>query len=233
VSVRVASTEIAGAQMATVTSAILIAQQVAGKATRDALFLSSFRAASLPSVMAGGAVLSLGAIFWLSRLMARHGPRQIMPVLFALNAAGLISAWALGHSLPRAGAVAVYLQMAAFSPAMISTFWSLINERFDPHLGKRAVARVAAGGTVGGVLGGLAAWRAAAFLQPETLIALLAGVSVVGVASTLLISTRELSRPTPAPTRVGSPVRLSAFDELKRSRFFRKVALLVALGAAV
>jgi ATP/ADP translocase len=219
--------------MATVTSAILIAQQVAGKATRDALFLSSFRASSLPSVMAGGAVLSLGAIFWLSRLMARHGPRQIMPVLFALNAAALMSAWALGLSWPRAAAVAVYLQMAAFSPAMISTFWSLINERFDPHLGKRAVARVAAGGTIGGVLGGLAAWRAAAFLQPETLIALLAGVSVVGIVSTLMISAREPPEHPAAAGRAGPSVGASAFDELKRSGFLRNLALLVALGAAI
>jgi ATP:ADP antiporter, AAA family len=219
--------------MATVTSAILIAQQVAGKATRDALFLSSFRASSLPSVMAGGAVLSLGAIFWLSRLMGRHGPRQIMPVLFALNAAGLMSAWTLGLRAPRAAAVAVYLQMAAFSPAMISTFWSLINERFDPHHGKRAVARVAAGGTIGGVLGGLAAWRAAAFLHPETLIALLAGVSVVGVASTLLISARELPEHPAAPVRAGPTVGASAIDELRRSRFLRNLALLVACGAAI
>lgn len=219
--------------MATVTSAILIAQQVAGKATRDALFLSSFRASSLPSVMAGGAVLSLGAIFWLSKLMGRHGPRQIMPVLLGLNATGLMSSWTLGLGSPRAASVAVYLQMAAFGPAMISTFWSLINERFDPHHGKRAVARVAAGGTVGGVLGGLAAWRAAAFLQPETLIALLAGLSVVGLASTLLISKRDLPEPAPRPARVGSPVGASAFDELKRSRFLRNLALLVALGAAI
>jgi ATP:ADP antiporter, AAA family len=231
--VRVASNETAGAQMATVTSAILIAQQVAGKATRDALFLSSFRAAALPSVMAGGAVLSLGAIFWLSRLMGRHGPRQIMPVLFALNAVALISAWTLGLSSPRAAAVVVYLQMAAFSPAMISTFWSLINERFDPHHGKRAVARVAAGGTIGGVLGGLAAWRAAAFLHPETLIALLAGVSVVGVASTLLISARELPEHPAAPARAGPPVGASAIGELKRSHFLRNLALLVACGAAI
>jgi hypothetical protein len=197
--------------MATVTSAILIAQQVAGKATRDALFLSSFRASSLPSVMAGGAVLSLAAIFWLSRLMTRHGPRQIMPVLFALNAAALISAWALGLSWPRAAAVTVYLQMAAFSPAMISTFWSLINERFDPHLGKRAVARVAAGGTIGGVLGGLAAWRAAEFLYPETLIALLAGVSVVGAGSTLLISRRERPEQPAAAEGSGPSIGASAF----------------------
>jgi ATP:ADP antiporter, AAA family len=219
--------------MATITSAILIAQQVAGKATRDALFLSNFRASSLPSVMAGGAVLSLGAILLLSRLMARHGPRQIMPVLFALNAAALMWAWAMGLSWPRAAAVVVYLIMAAFSPAMISTFWSLINERFDPHVGKRAVARVAAGGTLGGVLGGLAAWRAAAFLQPATLIAWLAGLSVVGAMSTLLISAREPPEPPAAAQRSAPSVGASAFDELKRSRFLRSLALLVALGAAI
>jgi len=49
-----------GANAAVVTCALMIAQQVAGKAARDALFLSSFHASSLPRVMAsrGGALRS-------------------------------------------------------------------------------------------------------------------------------------------------------------------------------
>lgn len=221
-----------GAQMATVTAALLIAQQVAGKATRDALFLSSFHSSALPSVMAAGAVLSLGAIFWLSRIMARRAPHQVMPVLFGLNALALTVAWLLGLGSPRGSAVVVYLQMAAFSPAMISTFWSLVNERFDPHLGKRAVARVALGGTIGGVLGGFAAWRSARLIQPATLIAVLAGVSLVGLVSTLLIHTRTVRRHAPESERTTSG-DLSALSELKRSPFLRNLALLVALSAAI
>jgi hypothetical protein len=221
-----------GAQMATVTAAILIAQQVAGKATRDALFLSSFHSSALPSVMAAGAVLSLGAIFWLSRILARRAPYQVLPVLFGLNALVLAVAWFLRLGSPRGSAVVVYLQVAVFSPSLISTFWSLVNERFDPHLGKRAVARVAVGGTIGGVLGGFAAWQSARLIQPATLVAVLAGASVVGLVSTLLIHASTAKRQAPESER-GRSGDVSALGELKRSPFLRNLALLVALSAAI
>lgn len=219
--------------MAIVTAAILIAQQVAGKATRDALFLSSFHSSALPSVMAAGAVLSLGAIFWLSKIMARRAPHQVMPVLFALNALVLAIAWLLGLGSPRSSAVVVYLQMAAFGPAMISTFWSLINERFDPHSGKRAVARVTVGGTIGGVLGGFSAWRSARLLQPATLVAVLAGVSVVGLVCTLMIRGRRETADSPKSEPTAELTDVSALDELKRSALLRNLAALVAVSAAI
>ena len=46
--------------LATVTASAMIAQQVAGKAIRDALFLSTFYVKSLPAMMAGGAIASPG-----------------------------------------------------------------------------------------------------------------------------------------------------------------------------
>jgi AAA family ATP:ADP antiporter len=219
--------------MATVTSAILIAQQVAGKAARDALFLSSFHSSSLPWMMTAGAVLSLASVVWLSRMMARRTPRRIMPVLFAANAAALTVAWTVGLSSPRASAIVVYLNFALFGAVMISTFWSLINEQFDPHTGKRAVARVAGGGSLGGVLGGLATWRAASLVEPATLIILLAALNAVGVACTLLIGVRK-----DAPLRLSEPdataaaTEVSAVDELRGAPFLRNLALLVALGSA-
>ena len=218
--------------MATVTSAILIAQQVAGKAARDALFLSSFHSSSLPWVMAAGAVLSLASMLWVSRSMARHAPRRIMPLLFAGNAAALTIAWTLGLGSPRVSAVVVYLQTALFGAVMISTFWSLINEQFDPHSGKRAMARVAGGGTLGGVLGGLAAWRAASLVQPATLVILLAALNASGVVCSLLISSRRVATSPARDATTPSAVKVSAFDELRRAPFLRNLALLVALGAA-
>src|SRR4051812_28395165 len=120
--------ETPGAQAATFTSLLLIAQQVVGKAARDALFLSSFHASQLPTVMAAGAVLSLLAAYSVSRLMARHPPASVMLMLSAISAGGFALEWTLDLSAPRVAAVLVYLQTALFGPVMISTFWSLINE---------------------------------------------------------------------------------------------------------
>ena len=171
-----ADTATTGATAATVASVALIAQQVSGKAVRDALFLSNFPVAALPVVMVAAAVLSLTAVLWFSGLMSRSSPAKVIPTLFAVSTAALLGEWALCVASPKAGAIALYLHTATFGPAMISGFWSLISERFDPHTAKRAVARIAGGATLGGVLGGIAAWRAASFVSVPTMIPFLASL---------------------------------------------------------
>jgi len=227
--------ETPGAQAATVTSLLLIAQQVAGKAARDALFLSSFHASHLPTAMAAGAILSLAAAYWVSRLMARHAPASIMLLLCATSASGFTLEWALDLSAPRVAAVLVYLQTALFGPVIISTFWALINERFDPHTAKRAVARIAGGGTLGGVLGGLAAWRASSLVQPGTLLLFLAALNALAIVGTLLTRTRNDAEPAARTGAAGtaSAETVSPFLVLRAEAFLRNLALLIALGAAL
>jgi ATP:ADP antiporter, AAA family len=218
-----------GSQLAALTAMLLIAQQVAGKAARDALFLTNFRTTHLPFAMAGGAVLSLLAAYWVSHVMARHGPARILPLLFAASACGFTLAWAVDVTSPRAAAVLVYLQTAFLAPAMISTFWSLINERFDPHAAKRAVARIASGGTLGGVLGGLAAWRATSMAAVLLFLAALNAAAVVGALVTQARRDPEASGPTPS----AADETVAPFGVLRAAPHLQNLALLVALGAAM
>ena len=224
--------ETPGANWAAGTSLALIAQQVAGKAARDALFLSSFHASSLPLVMAAAATLSLAAVAWLSRAMSRRSPAAILPLLLGLSACAFVTEWSLAEAFPRTVAVLVYLHTALFGPTLTTTFWSLVNERFDPHAAKRAVARIASGGTLGGVLGGLAAWRASTLIALPTLLLLLASLNVAGLVGSLLTTARrEKLRRAPAPAEAeAEPV--SPLAELARAPFLRNLAILVAVGAA-
>ena len=194
----------AGASVAAVASAAMIAQQVAGKAARDALFLSSFHVRALPAMMAGSAVISLAAVLWLSRMMVKYSPAKVVPVGFALGSVALMLEWALSFPAPRLAAVALYLHTAVFGAVVISAFWSLINEIFDPHTGKRAVASIAAGGTLGGVLGGVAAWRASELIALPTMLPVLAAMNVVSLWGTLRLRS---SAAAPAATRRAAPTR--------------------------
>lgn len=224
--------ETRGAQVAAFTSMLLIAQQVAGKAARDALFLSSFHAKSLPFAMATGALLSLAAVYGLSRWMAKSTPATIMPVLFSISACGFALAWLVARSAPRSGALLVYLQTALLSPVMISTFWSLINERFDPHTAKRAVARISGGGTLGGVLGGLAVWRASSLIEPVTVLLLLSLINALAVAGSLLTRARRRVAEVQAEGATANE-EPSALRVLQRAPFLRNLALLVASSSAI
>src|SRR5438270_6416776 len=113
---------VVGTRAAAFTSAAMIAHQVAGKAVRDALFLTSFSVTSLPPVMALGAGLSLAAALWMSRLLTRYSPSVVLPILFAASMCGLVVEWAIGRVSPPATAVAVFLHTAVFGPLLISAF---------------------------------------------------------------------------------------------------------------
>jgi hypothetical protein len=74
---------------------VMIAFQIAGKATRDALFLSTFGVAALPPMIIAAAVLSTLVSVALARVMAESRPGQLVPRLFGLSAVLLLAEWLL------------------------------------------------------------------------------------------------------------------------------------------
>ncbi|WP_437544782.1 hypothetical protein WME97_36835 [Sorangium sp. So ce367] len=165
--------------LAAIASGAMIAQQVAGRATRDALFLASFGAADVPKVMAAGAVLSFAAVVLLSRALLQLSPARVVPATFAASSVLLALEWDLARRAPGAAALVFYLHIAVFGATLISAFWSLVNERFDPHTARHSIGRIAGGGTVGGVIGGLFAWRASRLIDAPTMLLALSAVSAL------------------------------------------------------
>ena len=206
----------------------MIAAQVAGKAARDTLFLSSFEVSALPYMMAASAAVSLLAVLWLSRMIVRHSPAKVVPACFAMSGLALLVEWGISFQAPRLAAVAVNLHNGLFGAAVVSGFWSLINETFDPRSGKRAVTWIAGGGTLGGVLGGVAAWGASSFIAVATMLPLLAAMSFVCLWATL-----RMRRPPRASAAVEASAtsQLSAFRILRGTPYLRNLALVVGLGA--
>lgn len=164
------------AHAAAVCAAALVAQQVAGKATRDALFLSTFDVSALPLMMTGAAVASLVVTLVLTPLVSGGGPARFLIRGLIVSVAFQAAAVAIAPRAPRVAAVAFYLFLGAVGPVLISAFWSAITERFDPHSAKRWVGRIAAGGTLGGLAGGLMAERVASQYGTSGVLVLLAAL---------------------------------------------------------
>ena len=135
---------------ATLAAGILIAQQVAARAVRDALFLSAFQVKSLPLVMGASAIAALGGAELLSLGLSRKAPSRLVPAAAGLSSVLLALWWAVGLIWPRAAAVLLYLHVAAFGGALVSGFWSMVNERFDPYTARKVVGRITAGPPPGG-----------------------------------------------------------------------------------
>ena len=134
----------AAASAAMLTAAAMIANQVGGKATRDALFLSTFEVSSLPEMFIGASLFSLAMALVFSRLLSRFGPARIVPLAFAASGLLLVGEWMLVVDSPRLGSIVVYLHIAGLGSILISGFWSVVNERFDPRAAKRQIRRIPA-----------------------------------------------------------------------------------------
>jgi len=214
--------------VAPLTACALIAQQVGANALRDGLFLSLFKVQSLPYFMAAAAILAILAAQLSGRFLTRLGPARVVPVLIAINAAFFVIEWVLLGIQPRAAAVLLYLHSGVMGGIAISSFWSLLNERFDPHSAKPLMARVAGAATFGGFVGGVSAERVAALLPEGSLLPLLALVSGACVVGAVTIGR-------------GVPANRSSEDEALNSAglwapfqqqpLLRNLAVVVALAA--
>jgi hypothetical protein len=208
---------------------MLIAQQVASNACRDGLLLSSYPVTALPYFIAGASLVAIPAAHTSGRLLARYGPARISPVLVAMGVFLFIVEWAsLGW--PRVASVLLYVHSTVLGTIGISAFWSLMNERFDPHSAKALMAKTAGAATLGGLLGGIGAERMAALFHRDTLLLALAtlGIFVAMGALTLAggasVDARFKAQPGEAP---------KPWTELRRIPLLRDLGLVTVLTAAV
>jgi len=215
-------------------SAIMLAHQVAGKAARDALFLSQFSASYFPlMVMAGSAVSIVGGLLN-SRILQAVTPARMVPWGFLVSGVLHFGEWSLRHSAYRpAVVVLVYIHVVGLGAIVLSSFWSLLNERFDPRAGKKYFGRIAGVGTFGGILGGLAAERFAAWL-PSAAILLFLGFAHLscGCISFLVVrSSRGIAVPELHHHHSeGEPVTFAAWTIFRRSKYVQMLAALVVFG---
>ena len=216
--------------LAPLTAAALIGQQVASNAVRDALFLTWFPVTSLPYAMVAAAVLAIPTAESSGRLLARFGPARVVPFILGVSSALFLIEWNLLGGYPRVAAGLVYVHASVLGAIGISAFWSLLNERFDPHSAKALMARVAAAGAFGGLAGGVGAERVAALMPQGALFILLGLLGTVCVAGSVLIG-RDM--PARRPRTEVQEEKRSGWAEIRRVPLLRDLALIVALAAAV
>ena len=218
---------------ATIVAGLLVAQMVAGKATRDALLLSTYGASVVPKMMIAGAALSLVTVLVTSWFITRVGPARVVPASAAISAVLLACEWALAVRAREIAAIVLYLHMAVFGATLVSSFWSLVNERFDPRSARRYVGRIGVGGTVGGVVGGLIAWQVSHAIDVETTIAVMAGMHALSVWASLPIRPRAPSSGTTLQTLVppASTSPLAAVGLVRTIPYLRQLGTLVVIVA--
>ena len=192
------------------TAALAIAHQVAGKSLREGLFLSTYAVTDLPKVMLGSALAAIPVVLLVARLMTRFGPDKLTPSLFVVSASLSLLEWALLPALPRAIALVVYLHVSIGGALLISAFWSVVNERFDPHALKHLIGRITASATIGGLAGGIAMERIAHWVNARSALPLVACMCLLAAFGSFRLAATQVQIPSPA-SRAQEPVRFTGY----------------------
>lgn len=207
-------------------AALTVAFQLAGKATRDALFLSTFSVAYLPRIVVTSAVISVALTLGLTRVMAARGPGRLVPRLFILSAVLLLGEWLLAGPARPAAAILFYLHFGGLGALLVSGFWALVNERFDPRSARGAIARITTGASIGGLLGGVLPERVGATLTLTTMLPVLAALHLA--AALFVLQLLRSTRSQEPSSRRNAPTR-SPHAIMRGSRYLQGIALLVLL----
>ena len=211
---------------------VMITFQIAGKATRDALFLSSFGVAALPGMVIAAAVVSAVLSIVLARIMGRSRPSRLVPRLFGLSALLLLAEWVLALQARRPAAAILYLHFTGLGALLVSGFWAIVNERFDPQTARRTISHITAGGSLGGLLGGLLPERVGATLSLTAMLPILAGLHLLSALLVLGVDRRAPHPPTVQEPFLGEEPQPGAARILRASPYLLGLALLVTLTSA-
>lgn len=211
--------------------AAVMAQFISGKATRDALFLTSLDYRTLPAMLVATSVCSLVLVALNTRVARRIAPATLVPALFLVSGLLFVVEWLFRSSAPRLAAVLVYLHVSGAGPLLASGFWLISSERFDPRTAKKHFGQIAGAGTLGGLLGALVAERVAALYGAPAMLLLLAAINILSawLVRRLALGSAASQLGMPADQELHGPAR-SGLRVVAEAPYLRHLATLVLFG---
>jgi hypothetical protein len=213
-------------------AAAVIAQFISGKATRDALFLTSLDATALPMMLIATSVFSMLLVGASARWTRRIRPAVFVPAAFLVSALLYICEFAIRSLAPSATAIVVYLHVSAVGPLLASGFWLITSELFDPRTARQDFGRIGGAGTLGGLAGAVLSERVAALFGVPAMLLVLAGLQIVtawAVRRLALASEASSGAIETAPNFNVAPAR-SGLVTIAEQPHLRNLAALVLLG---
>jgi len=219
---------------AMICSGAVSAQFIAGKATRDALYLAHLDVTTLPIMVVATAVVSILLVIAGSHSLRRFSPGTFVPAAFAVSGVLFLGSWLLLGWAPRLTAQAVYLQISGLGPMLGSGFWLIATERFDPHTARLNFGRIAAVGAMAGVVAALISWLVGEIIGIEAMLPLLAFVNVIcawqirRLAGPKVLTIHDKAMEAAPDLAATSP--RSGLRVLAGAPYLRNLAALVLLG---
>jgi hypothetical protein len=211
-------------------AAAVTAQFISGKATRDALFLTSLDFTALPAMLIATSICSLVLVGINSKIARRIAPATLVPSLFVASGLLFVVEWVLRASAPSTAAIAVYLHISAFGPIAASGFWLIASERFDPRSAKKHFGQIAGAGTLGGLVSALATARVATLFGVPAMLPVLAVSQFVCAGLVWRLGAGTAAGAIADSSRTDALPRRSAIRVVAETPYLRNLAALVLFG---
>jgi AAA family ATP:ADP antiporter len=195
-------------------------------------FITSLGADNLPYVQLAAGIV-IGVLMHLySRGMRRLPRRWVIPVTQTGQAALLVLFWFLFQTTAEWVSVAFYVFGLVLGILLISQFWTLANDIYDPRQAKRLFGLVGGGASLGGAAGAVVTSFTVETVGTNNL--LLASAALLGVCAILVtaISGRVDMQTDPATAADTEGVESGEILRLLRtSKHLRIIALVIGFAA--
>jgi len=208
-------------------AALMIAHQVAGRAVRDSFFLSNYPVWELPKMVMAAAPVTIVLVLLFSRAMRRYGPQRLVPTGLLLSSVLHGIEYRMMPGNPALWSVLIYFHIVALGAILLSGFWSVMSEAFDPQSAKKTFGRIAGAGTLGGIAGGILAERLAAMFSAGSVLLLLAGLHLLCCCVVASVRSGPLQSRRSEAEEAVSPIEL-----FRRAPYLGLAAILVLAGAS-
>jgi AAA family ATP:ADP antiporter len=204
-------------------------------------FIASLGADNLPYVQFGAGVLIGFLMQGYTRVMRAVPRRHIIPVTQAGMAALLVLFWFLFTTIGQEWiAVAFYILGLILAVLLISQFWTLANDVYDPRQAKRIFGFIGGGASLGGASGAAITVYLVENLGAKNMLLVSASIMGACVAIVMFVIRRERSAGTSdAAAAVEEEKGTSgaeAIQLLRSSRHLQVIAMVIAfaaIGAAI
>jgi AAA family ATP:ADP antiporter len=198
-------------------------------------FIAGLGADDLPYVFLAMGVL-IGVIMQgYSKLISPVPRRWMIPVTQVGITGVLILFWFLFTFVGTDWvAVAFFVVFQILSILLISQFWTLANDVYDPRQAKRIFGFIGGGASLGGATGGQLTASLVESVGSRTMILIAAGVMLVCLVIVIAIVRREEKAGTSDASKTGEEERISGGEVirlLRSSRHLQLISLVIAFGA--
>ena len=200
------------------------------KTVREALILTEVSAAVKTYASAGQALLLLVLVPAFGAFASRVNRLKLLTWVTVFFVANILVFFLLGRTGAHLGVV-FFIWVGIFNVMAISQFWAFANDIYTPEQGKRLLAVVGVGSSLGAWVGSEYASRFGRVVGPYNLMLIAAGVLLLCVAVTRIVNARQIRQTTAAKAaEAEQPLgKEGGFELIRKDRYLMLIAALIVV----